>query len=129
MQSTSRSARQWNILVLLIVGLAIAVFAWGLRYKLSLYHSAPQPTHRVVLAKLLSNRERPADTVVQIERATTPDIVVILSAIVVLTAVFALDSKLQSQWLFRYASGLPVHTRDPRALRRIESRPPPVNIY
>jgi hypothetical protein len=37
--------------------LAFAVFAWGLQYKLSLYHSAGR-TNAVPAAKLLSSRER-----------------------------------------------------------------------
>lgn len=123
MQSTSRSARRWNLLVLLIVGLAIAVFAWGLRYKLSLYNSASHTFHHVAAAKLLSNRERPADTAVQIERATTPTMVV-LSATLILLTVLVFDARLQSQWLFQRAD-VPLHTRDPRALRQVNSRPPP----
>jgi hypothetical protein len=40
--------------------LAFAVFGWGLRSKLSLYHIA-RASEATPIAKLLSERERPAD--------------------------------------------------------------------
>ncbi len=123
MQSTSRSERQWNLLLLLIVGLAIAVFAWGLRYKLSLYNSASHTFHHVAAAKLLSNRERPANAAIQIERATTPTVVVFVAAFVILASLM-FDPRLQSKWLLLYADR-PLSPHDPRALRQVNSRPPP----
>lgn len=99
MRSKTHSARKWNALALLILGLAVAVFAWGLRYKLSLYKSAPVTVHHVSSAKLLSNRERPADAAVQIERATTP----LLIAFAATSLLFAgpADSAQQSRWTLR----------------------------
>jgi hypothetical protein len=39
------------------LGLALAVFAWGLRYKLSLYDAPTSPSHGMVEAKLLLPNE------------------------------------------------------------------------
>lgn len=94
------SSRKWNILALSILGLAVAVFAWGLHYKVSLYKSAPVDWHHVASAKLLSNRERPADVVVQVERAMTPVVVpTVFCASLVLFTGFLLDPRRQSRWL------------------------------
>ena len=43
-----------------LVLLGFCVFAWGLRYKLSLYDSPHSVTHRMPEAKLLTGKERPA---------------------------------------------------------------------
>jgi len=56
----------WNLAPVLV--LALAVFAWGLQYKLSLYHSEARRTG-VPEAKLLSPRERPA-SIAQLEAAS-----------------------------------------------------------
>ena len=53
----SRSAVWVSVLLL-----ALAVFGWGLRSKLSLYHVA-RASEAIPIAKLLSERERPADKV------------------------------------------------------------------
>ena len=45
-----------------ILLLALAVFGWGLHSKLSLYHVRAGASEAVPIAKLLSERERPADT-------------------------------------------------------------------
>jgi hypothetical protein len=45
-----------------ILLLALAVFGWGLHSKLSLYHIGARASATAPLAKLLSERERPADT-------------------------------------------------------------------
>ena len=46
--------------VIATVVLAAAVFVWGSEYKCSLYHRHPEEHTRVPIAKLLSERERPA---------------------------------------------------------------------
>lgn len=43
-------------MIVAVAMLALAVFSWGVRYKLSLYH----PVVHMSAAKLLSQRERPA---------------------------------------------------------------------
>jgi hypothetical protein len=45
-----------------ILLLALAVFGWGLHSKLSLYHIRTRTVETAPIAKLLSERERPADT-------------------------------------------------------------------
>jgi hypothetical protein len=45
-----------------ILLLALAVFGWGLHSKLSLYHIRARTSETAPIAKLLSERERPADT-------------------------------------------------------------------
>ena len=45
-----------------ILLLALAVFGWGLHSKLSLYHIRARTSEVAPIAKLLSERERPADT-------------------------------------------------------------------
>ena len=45
-----------------ILLLALAVFGWGLHSKLSLYHVRARTSETAPIAKLLSERERPADT-------------------------------------------------------------------
>lgn len=123
MRLTPKNARSWNVFALLILGLAVSVFAWGLRYKLSLYESAPPAANHVTLAKLLSNRERAADAVVQIERATTSLPAVICVAFA-LFASFLLDSKWQSRWVLQRGENRqrrPI----PEAARHISFRPPP----
>ncbi|HTV07283.1 MAG TPA: hypothetical protein VME86_18070 [Acidobacteriaceae bacterium] len=109
---------------MLTVGLAVAVFAWGLRYKLSLYKSGTHTVHHVVIAKLLSNRERPADIIIQIERATTPTAVA-LGFIFTLFADFLLEPQLQCIWLMQRSRN-PQRRPDTRAMRRQFSRPPPI---
>src|ERR1700733_4763521 len=42
--------------------LSLAVFGWGLQYKLSLYQSKNSIAHLTPEAKLLSQKERPAAT-------------------------------------------------------------------
>lgn len=42
-----------------ILLVAVAVFGWGLRYKLSLYHPVEKTSNSGLHAKLLSQKERP----------------------------------------------------------------------
>jgi hypothetical protein len=44
---------------LVVIGVAISVFVWGLQYKLSLYFPAHSVYHQVPEAKLLSKNEQP----------------------------------------------------------------------
>ena len=121
---TSKRACQWNTIVLLTIGLSVAIFAWGLHYKLSLYHSATRTVHHTVSAKLISDRERSADTIAQVERAVVPPLL-LFSALLTLLASAMVDAKRQTVWLLQ-------HTRDPRlrpgpaTMRRLYSRPPPI---
>jgi hypothetical protein len=53
-----RTTRHRHPLLVLAAMLGLAVFLWGLQYKLSLYHSVTIH-HATPKAKLLSQRERP----------------------------------------------------------------------
>jgi len=53
-EPTRRSDSHWMMVA--VAMLALAVFSWGVRYKVSLYH----PVVHMSAAKLLSQRERPA---------------------------------------------------------------------
>ncbi|MGB0124590.1 MAG: hypothetical protein WA419_20570 [Silvibacterium sp.] len=125
MQLNPKNSRKWNIFALSILALAIAVFAWGLKSKLSLYDSVPPSSHHVVLAKLLSNRERPADTVTQIEHATAPSLIAVCVAFTLSAGLF-LDPRRQSRWILQRAQNpqrrpIPVETPQ-RSLRPPPSR-------
>lgn len=50
--------RKTGLLTFLLVTLTVAVFAWGLQYKLSLYDLPHSIDHNMPQAKLLSNQER-----------------------------------------------------------------------
>jgi hypothetical protein len=56
MNAEQTKRRKSHIMMIAIVLLAIAVFSWGISYKLSLYN----PAAHMSAAKLLSQRERPA---------------------------------------------------------------------
>lgn len=126
MQLTSYNARKWNTFALSILGLAIAVFAWGVHYKVSLYKHPPTAMHHGVSAKLLSDRERPvADISVEIERATTPVIVVagFCAALVLFTSLL-LDPKQQSRWVLQRRFNSQRRPL-PQVSRQLFFRPPP----
>jgi hypothetical protein len=50
--------RGLRVLACGLVFLGICVFAWGLRYKLSLYDPPHSVSHRIPAAKLLTGKER-----------------------------------------------------------------------
>jgi hypothetical protein len=123
MRLMNKNAEKWNIFALSILALAIAVFAWGLGSKLSLYRSAAPTASHSPVAKLLSNRERPADMVVQVERATTPLLVAVafsMSACLLLLD----DLKAHSIWT-RARVDNPLRRQPPLARRQVFLRPPP----
>jgi hypothetical protein len=57
----------------------------------------------MIAAKLLSNRERPADTVIKVERATALLPLVVLCVAFTLFANLLLDPKRQSRWTLQRA--------------------------
>jgi hypothetical protein len=77
----------------------------------------------MIAAKLLSNRERPADTVIRVERATTPSLIVICVAFT-LFANLLLDPKRQSRWTMQRAQNSQRRPL-PIATPQIFFRPPP----
>jgi hypothetical protein len=56
------SGRRAVLLPLGLLMLSLAVFGWGLQYKLSLYQAKNSIAHSTPEAKLLSQKERPATT-------------------------------------------------------------------
>jgi hypothetical protein len=58
-----------RVLACALVFLGACVFAWGLRYKLSLYDPPHSISHRMPAAKLLTSRERPEAGPIGIDRA------------------------------------------------------------
>ena len=58
----SSGGRRAVLLPLGLLMLSLAVFGWGLQYKLSLYQSKNSIAHLTPEAKLLSQKERPAAT-------------------------------------------------------------------
>jgi hypothetical protein len=63
LSTLSNSSGNRHRAVLLPLGLlmlSMAVFGWGLQYKLSLYQGKDSITHLAPAAKLLSQKERPA---------------------------------------------------------------------
>lgn len=61
-----------RLLAFALVALGVCVFAWGLKYKLSLYDPPHSLSHRIPAAKLLTGKERSAQPVVQLRRAEIP---------------------------------------------------------
>ena len=58
----SSGSRRAVLLPLGLLMLCLAVFGWGLQYKLSLYQAKTSIAHLTPEAKLLSQKERPATT-------------------------------------------------------------------
>jgi hypothetical protein len=56
----SSGSRRAVLFPLGLLMLSLAVFGWGLQYKLSLYQNKDSITHLAPVAKLLSQKERPA---------------------------------------------------------------------
>jgi hypothetical protein len=81
----NRLGPSWRSLA--FVALTLAVFTWGLQYKLSLYQSPHAVSRHMPAAKLLSGEERSAIPVANIDRVTSPDSIV---AIATLTLAFCL---------------------------------------
>jgi hypothetical protein len=60
MRSNFSNRLYFSLTLIGIFVLAIAVFGWGLQYKLSLYSKSGNPSRSVAQAKLLSQKERSA---------------------------------------------------------------------
>lgn len=60
LNNSSGNRHRAVLLPLGLLMLSMAVFGWGLQYKLSLYQGKDSITHLTPAAKLLSQKERPA---------------------------------------------------------------------
>ena len=117
----SPGSRRAVLLPLGLLMLSLAVFGWGLQYKLSLYQNKNSITHQAPVAKLLSQKERPATA--QLLNARSPEApafaafeFVAMAFLLCLTAARFLRS------------GGPERSRPPRppCLQALFFRPPPV---
>lgn len=64
--------RGLRVLAFALVTLGVCVFAWGLKYKLSLYDPPHSLSHKIPEAKLLSGKERTALPLIAVQRAEIP---------------------------------------------------------
>jgi hypothetical protein len=86
-QSLRQSLEKRGVAFLLPLGLlmlAMAVFVWGLQYKLSLYHGKDAVAHSAPAAKLLSEKERPVTAVSLDAPAPQPVLFPVLPALFLL---------------------------------------------
>lgn len=116
-------------LALVLFGLAIAVFAWGLQYKLSLYDPPQAVSHSMPEAKLLTKEEQVARTESPLLDASGT---VLKSIQLILSSIFLLIS-LALNLLCTASDCAPVHShRVPLRVRFFACmdafffRPPPV---
>jgi hypothetical protein len=112
--------RRAVLLPLGLLMLSMAVFGWGLQYKLSLYQGKDSTSHQVPVAKLLSQKERPATGQVLSNPADLPILTIVL--IVALAIAFPPSAAwyLREEIRERYRDPLPP------CLTAIFLRPPPV---
>jgi hypothetical protein len=106
--------------------LAMAVFAWGLQYKLSLYQSKDSISHSAPEAKLLSQKERPMTGQAMTGRPTQMPAPPILPALLMLAMTPGLH-----QAAARYARTGSTERAPaplPACLRAVFFRPPPVQL-
>ncbi len=120
-RNASSNRRGAVLLPLGLLMLSMAVFGWGLQYKLSLYQGKGSITHQSPEAKLLSQKERPAaGQPVTVRPAESP----VFPALLMLVLAFVLH---QISTLFvRSRSMCRAQTPPPPCLKAIFLRPPPV---
>jgi hypothetical protein len=119
-EQTERCESGWMMVAIAL--LALAVFSWGVRYKLSLYN----PETHMSAAKLLSQRERPATS----EAAKLAADPLVNSGPVALFA-FAMGAALAGLFVLNAALPLKDAWRPPQISKQPEQtffffRPPPV---
>jgi hypothetical protein len=68
-----------------LLTLSMAVFGWGLQYKLSLYQTKSSVAHLTPEAKLLSQKERPLVGQVQSTRPVEPPAFAVFPALLIVT--------------------------------------------
>jgi len=94
---STRRIRALNVMGVLF--LAVAVFTWGLQYKMSLYNTSSGLTASVPHAKLLSQKERPESNVASIRLNSTQDLLpyaIFLFAWIVCSLVVAVTIRTRS---------------------------------
>lgn len=127
MQKNRIHAKQLTLTLSVIatVALAVAVFAWGLQFKCSLYHQHPEKHPRMLAVKLLSERERPSGEATAAARSPLPHAPLFAFWLTLFgllrgasTAVAGAMPQLQSD----------VGVRRRPCLTRFSFRPPPANL-
>lgn len=121
LSNSSGNRHRAVLLPLGLLMLSMAVFGWGLQYKLSLYQGKDSITHLTPEAKLLSQKERPAAGQPLTVR---PAELQVFPALLMLVLVFGLHQV--SALFVRSGSMRRVRTPLPPCLQAIFLRPPPV---
>jgi hypothetical protein len=122
--SLPRGRRCAFLLPLGLLMLSMAVFGWGLQYKLSLYQGKDSITHLAPEAKLLSQKERPtAGQAIDVRPAELPAFL-FLPAILMLTLTAGLPQAAAGYVRTGITKGL--GTALPPCLQAVFLRPPPV---
>jgi hypothetical protein len=111
--------RRAVLLPLGLLLLCMAVFGWGLQYKLSLYKSKDSISHLAPEAKLLSQKERPAAVHAPVQPQRIP------AWPVVLLVVFTLGLLQAAARYLRFAIRETVWPPLQGSLRALFIRPPP----
>jgi hypothetical protein len=105
MKHFPEARRQWSVLGFSLIALALAVFVWGLSYKLSLYDPPQASSHHMVAAKLLSNRERLTTAKIELQGASNAASLLAVCALLPLFVPLLLVGKAQPSWtLLRIAN-------------------------
>ena len=120
----SSGSRRAVLLPLGLLMLSLAVFGWGLQYKLSLYQSKNSIAHLTPEAKLLSQKERPAATQGLVARSPeVPAFPFVAAFVLVAVALFLLQAAAR---YLRTGSLEKSRPSRPPCLQAVFFRPPPV---
>jgi hypothetical protein len=124
LSSNTRTKRRCAFLLSFgLLTLSMAIFGWGLQYKLSLYQAKSSIAHLTPEAKLLSQKERPLVGQVQSTRPVEPPAFPVFPALLMVTLAASL-----CQAVTRYVRiGSVEKSRAPlpACVRAIFFRPPP----
>jgi hypothetical protein len=117
-----------ELMALALVLLGLAVFFWGLGYKLSLYDLPGSPSTHMAQAKLLSQRERPpaAQGLEQFSTKAPQVAVVVIAVFLIAAACFSAFSIQVIRTLFASLVGL--RRCDDFLSTVFAFRPPPVSL-
>jgi len=107
-----------------LLTLSMAIFGWGLQYKLSLYQGKGSIAHLTPEAKLLSQKERPLAGQVQCTRPVEPPAFPVFPALLMVT--LAASSCQAAARYTRTGSVEKSRAPLPACVQAIFFRPPPV---
>jgi hypothetical protein len=118
--NSQQNRRRALLLVPGLLMLCMAVFGWGLQYKLSLYQAKESKSHLAPAAKLLSQKERPS-----IYQSVAHSPVLPWPALLVLTLAFCLPRVAEQYSRLGGLQGC--RSSLPACLSAIVCRPPPAS--